>query len=373
MSSGAPGPGAEQVDGLVAELALLGRRDRVGGVRGLARRRRRSAVASPAAIGRPRDAVERALEQAEQALAAGVDDVRLAQDRQQGRRLRDGALGGVEGRGEHRLDVVVALGGGDRGGRRLADDREDRALDRLGDGLVGRLRALVERVREVEAVEPPLAGEAVRHAGQDLAGDDAGVAAGAHQRPEAHGLGHPLDVGVGADLVGLLERGADRGQHVRAGVAVRDREHVERVDLVDVRLEARDRAPEGRQEPGAVARPARPSGDVRPAARRGRPGPARGCAGRRPAGARGPGHGRRCPIRIEIRSGSRPSASTQGVADRRVDLARDLGDRQAVGDRRGPRSTVSASPTSSRRPGCATPSRSRRRPTGPPPAKPVTP
>ena len=53
-----------------------------------------------------------------------------------------------------RVEALPALGAHDRGGRRLADDGQDRALDRLRDGAVGGLRALVERVREVERVEP---------------------------------------------------------------------------------------------------------------------------------------------------------------------------------------------------------------------------
>ena len=197
--------------------------------------------------------LERALEQAEQALSAGVDDVRLAQDRQQRGRFRDRALRGIDRSGQHRLDVVVPLGGRDRRGGRLADDREDRALDGLGHGLVRGLRAGVERVREVEAVEPLLALEALGDPREDLARDDARVAARAHERAEARGVGHPVGVGIRPGPVRLLEGRADRREHVGAGVAVRDREDVERVDLVDVRLEAGDRGPEGREEPGAVA------------------------------------------------------------------------------------------------------------------------
>ncbi len=132
----------------------------VAAVAAAARRARRDAVDAGLGLERtPARRRERALEQPEQALAAGVDDVRLAQDRQQRRGLRDGALGRVDRRGEHRHEVVVALGLLHGGRRRLADDGEDRALDRPGDGLVGLLRAGVEGVREVEAVEPALAGE----------------------------------------------------------------------------------------------------------------------------------------------------------------------------------------------------------------------
>ena len=47
-----------------------------------------------------------------------------------------------------------------------------------------------------------------------------------------------------------------RREHVRAGVAVGDRVDVERVDLVDVRLEVRDGGAERGEEPRAVARAA---------------------------------------------------------------------------------------------------------------------
>ena len=88
------------------------------------------------------------------------------------------------------------------------------------------------------------------------------------------------------------------------------REHVERVDLVDVRLEAGDRAPERREEPGAVARPAGHQATSVPLPARS-DGPRLVRRGRR-LRDRGacPGSWRRCPIRIETRSGSRPSAST---------------------------------------------------------------
>ena len=127
---------------------------------------------------------QRALEQPVDPLPAGVDDAGFAEDREQRRRSGDGLLGRLDGRGQDGLDVVRLLGGHDRGLGRLADHRQDRALDRLRNRAVGRLRAPRERMREVEAVEPRLAGERLGHAPEDLARDHAGVAAGAHQRAE---------------------------------------------------------------------------------------------------------------------------------------------------------------------------------------------
>ena len=190
--------------------------------------------------------------------------------------------------------------------------------------------------------------------------------------PKLAACATPLDVGVGPDLVGLLERRAHRRQHVRAGVAVGDREHVEGVDLVDVRLEARDGAPERRQEARRRRTIGGPSGDVRPAAREvGGPRLVAGVAPR-PARARGRarGAGGRCgsrsgrargPARRPARSGRRrrPGARPPRPAGRRRPRGR--------GRRSAPR----------RRRGGARGGRCRaargRRPRGPPPEKPVTP
>ena len=119
-------------------------------------------------------------------------------------------------------------------------------------------------VGQVEPVEPALAAEPLGHAPEDLAGDDAGVAARAHQRPEADRGGDPLGR-LARDRLRLVERGLDRREHVRAGVAVGDRVDVEAVDLVDVRLEVGDGGAERVEQAGAVAATDGPSGDVRAA------------------------------------------------------------------------------------------------------------
>ena len=298
------GPGPEQVDGLVPErgLPVLGRggpeirpdpRGPGGGFVGPARR---------AAARR----LEGTLEQAEQALPAGIHHVGLAEDRQQRRRLGDRPFGRLERGREDALHVVVALGGGDGCGARLANDRQDRPLDRLGDGLVRLLGARVERMCEVQPVEATLPREAEGHALQDLAGDDARVPPRAHQRPVAGRLGDALRIGVGSRLVGLLERGPDRGEHVRARVPVRHREDVERVDLVDVRLQAGDGAAQRGEEAGTVAGAARHQATSVPLSARspGRGSPTREGSG---AGAR-PCSWWSFPMRIVTRSGSRSKA-----------------------------------------------------------------
>ena len=246
MSIGWAGSCLEQEHRLVAE-ALVG----VGNERRRPRSRRvgRRARSAPAAL----DEVEQcALEEPVQTLATGIDDAGLAQDREQRRGAGDGLLGGLHRGTQHRFDVLVALGGGHGGIGRLTDDRQDRAFDRFGDRPVGGLCPLREGVGQVEPVEAALAGEPFRHPSEDLAGDHPGVAAGAHEGAEADGRRDAVGRLPG-DGIGLLERRLDGRDHVRAGVAVGDREHVEAVDLVGMGLEVCDRGPEGLQQPGSVA------------------------------------------------------------------------------------------------------------------------
>ena len=249
---------------------------------------------------------QRTLEEPVETHPARIDDAGLAQDGEEGRRPRDRFLGRVEGRGQDRLDVVVTLGGDDRGIGRLADDRQDGALDGLRDGAVGRLRALRQGVGEVQTVEPALAAEALRHAAEDLAGDDPRVAPRAHQRPEADGGGDPLG-GLAGRALGLLEGRLDRRQHVRAGVAVGDRIDVESVDLVDVRLEVRDRGAKGAEQAVAVARPADHQATSVPLSARSR-GPAAPVVGWIAVGGAPPGPTRRPSMWIVTRPTSRPRA-----------------------------------------------------------------
>ena len=62
--------------------------------------------------------------------------------------------------------------------------------------------------------------------------------------------------GCAGDRLRLVERGPDRREHVRAGVAVGDRVDVQAVDLLDVGLEVGDGRPERLEEPGPVTGPA---------------------------------------------------------------------------------------------------------------------
>ena len=226
------------------------------------------------------------------------------------------------------VSIVPSTGPGDRAVRRRARQRE--------------------RMGEVEAVEASLAGEALREPAHDLAEDHARVAPGAEEGAFAESLGDALHARLVPHVPEHL--GAGR-EHVRAGVAVGNGEDVEGVDLVDVALEVCDRGSHGPQEAGAVA------GDADHARRSPASGPTRPVAVVRGASScTGLANGRRidprgstlqasralpaaygCPPTpwTWIATGPTPRAqrSLESVADRGVDLAGDLCDRHAVGDR----------------------------------------
>jgi hypothetical protein len=164
-----------------------------------------------------------------EAAGAGVDDPGVAQHGE--------LVGGLlDRRGHPRADQgggpdqVVAGGdplvGGVRGG---GDRREDGALDRLGDGLVGEVPGTVERLRVEGRVDLAVAGDHLDDGAQDLAQDHPGVAPGATQHaPRDHLGGGPA--GPRRLLAQRFQAGPHGQGHVRAGVPVRDREDVEVVD-----------------------------------------------------------------------------------------------------------------------------------------------
>ena len=113
--------------------------------------------------------------------------------------------------------------------------RQHGPFDRTHHRLVGHFLGAGEGLGEVAAVQfVPLldpAGEAP----EDLGENDAGVAAGSHQRaigkPTTY-LGHGLRI-----LADGLDRGLHRHCHVGSGVAIRHRKDVEGVNLLVVRIQ----------------------------------------------------------------------------------------------------------------------------------------
>ncbi len=251
-------------DGIEVERVLAGRQQEHGLVAetlvGMGHERRSTRRLAIAAHGRsdglPADEMqERALEQPIEALAARIDDAGLAQDGQQRWRPGDRPFGLLDGRRQDGLDVRIAFGAGDGRRRGFPDDGQDGALDRLGHGRVRGHTAGRQRVGEVEPVDPLAALDRLRHAPEDLAQDDAGVPARTHQGTERDRrrdpAGVPLAFGHG---LGLIERRAQRGHHVRARVPVRDGKDIEGVDGVDVGLEMCHRGGEGTEQRRAIGR-----------------------------------------------------------------------------------------------------------------------
>ena len=116
------------------------------------------------------------------------------------------------------------------------DGGEDRAFDRRRNRLVRQIAALRQRVRELRAADVVAASEGFLRAGEDLRQDHTGVAARTHERSVRRGRGAVRAPRIGATC--RDDGGADRVQHVRAGVAVGDGIHVEAIDVIDLRREA---------------------------------------------------------------------------------------------------------------------------------------
>ena len=153
-----------------------------------------------------------------EAEAAGVDDARLAQDRQQVRAAPHGLLPGVErASSTSAMQRVLALGvvvvqprlghvrelGGDPVGH-LAHDGEDRALGRLAHGAVGAVGRARHGGADQHGVDELAGarGELLGRTADELGEDHARVAARAEQRRAGDGV----DDLVAADLVDLARR-----------------------------------------------------------------------------------------------------------------------------------------------------------------------
>lgn len=176
------------------------------------------------------------LQQYDDAAPARVDDAGPAQCGELFRGADQGLARGVGGGargpgGAAAADRRGAVGGG-------AHDGQHRALDGPGDRAVAEVGGPAQRVGERVTVELGGRHQRLGEAAQELAEDDAGVAAGAEQgavgeRLDRTGRAHVGQVVIA--VVALAERTAGRlegEEQVGAGVGVRDREDVERVDLL---------------------------------------------------------------------------------------------------------------------------------------------
>ena len=178
--------------------------------------------------------VHEGLEERGKAKGAGVNDTVLLEDGKQLGRARYGLVRlddkGIEHvvRGDLGLLELIGLGGD------VTKNREDGALDRLSDGLEGNLYATAPGVRDVSGRGVLLilgVDQALGNAAQNLARDDARVAAGTHERSVRDGLGNVLDGGVRGQGLHLAHHRVERERHVGAGITVGNGEDVKLVDL----------------------------------------------------------------------------------------------------------------------------------------------
>ena len=205
--------------------------------------------------GLAQDMLQRAADNCHYAQAAGVDHAGLFEHGQllgsEGQGF-DGALVGHLPQGD---DVPFAgVVGNNRRVRRAPDHRQHRPFTGLADGVVGRVGGGAKGGHGVGGVDFHGAGYAVGKTAQQLRQDDAAVAAGSPEGAGGDGFGHFAGrSGVGV-LVHLLDAGAQREQHVGAGVAVGDGEDVEGVGGVPVQFHVGNRAEHGLAQIGTLER-----------------------------------------------------------------------------------------------------------------------
>ena len=136
------------------------------------------------------------------------------------------------GRGELGVARLLGLLG------ELADDREDRPLDRPADCAIRRVAGAAQGTPYPVGVNRSLLGERLDRSAQDLGEDHARVAARAHQRRSRQLLRERGTVRCGRSLERLDDGAGGKGE-VRARVAVGHGIDVQVVDPVPVRLERR--------------------------------------------------------------------------------------------------------------------------------------
>jgi len=161
---------------------------------------------------------------------ARVDHAGFAQSRQQLGRASDARPSRLLRRPQHRDEVIAC-----RAGRSLAHHGQHRPFDGRAHGLVGCRCRCAQRTSKRISVDDLDSFEGQRSAAEHLGQDDAAVAARAQQRSAREGS-HVLACGNRAGAVSGVEGGPEGEQHVRTGVAIGHRVHVDRVDRVAVPL-----------------------------------------------------------------------------------------------------------------------------------------
>ena len=201
-----------------------------------------------------------AVEEEDEAERAGVDDPGAAQHGQEPRGAGDGVPAGGDGPRERVADRGGRGGGGAQALAHEAHGGEHGALAGVrerGGGVVGPGLEGVGEAGGVDGVGARIDasvrgmefGEVAEEAVEEGGDQEAGVAAALGEQARAQAVGEGGE-GIGGALAD--EAGAQGVDHVRAGVAVGDGEHVEGVEQVGVALELGEAAVQGGEQSTGV-------------------------------------------------------------------------------------------------------------------------
>ena len=184
-----------------------------------------------------REGGHEAVDEDGKAVATGVHHAVLLQHgKQLGRALHAG-IRLLDDVGQRLIGRHLLLAGILGGGSGVLQHGEDGALDGLAHRVERHVLGLCQGRLDGLGANGVEAVGAFAQTAQDLRGDDAGVAARAHERAGGDGL---ADLGGGSadgQLGQACNDGFQRQRHVRAGVAIGHGEDVETVDLVFARAE----------------------------------------------------------------------------------------------------------------------------------------
>ena len=178
--------------------------------------------------------VDKRLEENRETERAGVNDAVLFENRQKVGCTGNGLIRlddeSIEIVGNIHLGLLKAVSlGGD-----ILEHGQDRAFDRLADGLESDFHAAAQSMRNITAGSVLALGVAQTfgNAAKDLARDDARVAAGTHERAVRDGGRDLIDRGVCRKRLDLAHNGIKRERHVGAGITIGHGEDVEFVDFL---------------------------------------------------------------------------------------------------------------------------------------------
>ena len=172
------------------------------------------------------------IDQDGKAETARIHDVVLLQDRKEVRRALDGSIRLRDNRIERLFEGKLLLARLLGSGGRILDHREDRAFDGLAYGLEGDFHCTSEARIERNGIEDVVSLVAFAQSAKNLRGNDAGVAACAHESARRYCLAN-LGVGRTDGKLGKIVHHHLHGErHVRSRVSIGNGEHIEAVDFL---------------------------------------------------------------------------------------------------------------------------------------------